>query len=220
MNIIAIGAHLDDIELACGGTLNKLAGRGHNIRMLVLSKSDYKHYSGKYGRDADIATTEGKNAADVLGVDEFKVFDFPAKDIPNDSSVVERLEKEFDEFQPAVIFTHWQFDTHKSHANTALATFAAARYFNTILMYEPFPPSGRSYMPFRPQLYVDITENLDKKIAALSQHKSELSKYGDEWLHTIEARARMRGFEMISRDAKTRKYAEVFEVVRIGMDIF
>lgn len=218
MKIIAIGAHLDDLELACGGTLAKAAKNGHEVRMVVMSKSDYIHYSGKYGRTAETAVMEGEEAAKILGVEQFKVYDFPTKDIPNDSKVVEVLNEEFDTFQPDLIITHWQFDTHKSHMNTSLATIAAARYFNSIVMFEPFPPAGRSYAAFRPQLYIDITETIDTKLSALSTHKSELHKYGVEWVDTIKARAQLRGFELISNDPKRLKYAEVFEVVRLNFN--
>ncbi|KAF5053433.1 N-acetyl-alpha-D-glucosaminyl L-malate deacetylase 1 [anaerobic digester metagenome] len=207
---------MDDLELACGGTLARAVRNGHEVRMVVLSKSDYTHYSGKYGRSAEVAVDEGKNAAKALGVEQFVVYDFPTKDIPNDSTVVEVLNKEFDEFQPDLIMTHWQFDTHKSHANTALTTMAAARYFNSIIMFEPFPPAGRSYAAFRPQLYIDITETIDVKLKALATHKSELAKYGPEWIETIKARAQLRGFELISADPKRLKYAEAFEVVRLN----
>lgn len=219
MKIIAIGAHLDDIELACGGTLAKAVGKGHEVRMIVLSKSDYKHYSGKYGRSSEIAIEEGKSAARLLGIKQLKVYDFPTKDIPNDSSVVEVLNEEFDNFNPDLIMTHWQFDTHKSHMNTALATMAAARYYNSIIMYEPFPPAGRSYAAFRPQLYVDITDTIELKLKALSTHKSELKKFGPEWVETIKARAQLRGFELLSNDPHRSKYAEVFEVVRLNYNL-
>ena len=43
MKIIAIGAHLDDIELACGGTIAKAVKKGHEVKMIVLSQSDCKH---------------------------------------------------------------------------------------------------------------------------------------------------------------------------------
>lgn len=218
MKIIAIGAHLDDLELACGGTLAKFVKNGHDVKMIVMSKSGYKHYSGKYGRSEKDAIREGKLAAGILGVTNLNILDFPNKDIPNDSSVVEVLNKEFDEFQPDLIMTHWHFDTHKSHMNTALATVAAARYFNSIIMFEPFPPAGRSYAAFRPQLYVDITDTIDIKLKALATHESELKKYGPEWVNTIKARAQLRGFELISNDPQRLKYAEVFEVVRLSFN--
>ena len=44
--IIAVGAHLDDIEIACGGTLAKAVDKGHTVKMIVFSESSYSHYSG------------------------------------------------------------------------------------------------------------------------------------------------------------------------------
>ena len=218
MKIIAIGAHLDDLELACGGTLAKAVKKRHDVRMVVMSKSDYTHYSGNYGREAQAAISEGEMAAKILGVKELEVYDFPTKDIPNNSQVVEVLNKEFDNYQPDLIITHWQFDTHKSHMNTALTTIAAGRYYNSIIMFEPFPPAGRSYAAFRPQLYIDITDTIELKMKALAAHKSELNKYGPEWIETIKARAMLRGFELISKNPKQSKFAEVFEVVRLNFN--
>lgn len=219
MKIIAIGAHLDDIELGCGGTLAKASLQGHEIMMLVLSKSGYRHYSGKYGRDTKVAIKEGKIAASILGIKKLKIFNFPNKDVPYNSKLIEILNKEFDEFNPDLILTHWVHDTHKSHSNAALSTLSAGRYFNSILMYEPFPPAGRSYESFRTQLYIDITETIKTKIESLRQHKSELNKYGEEWINSVIARARLRGFELISNDYSIERYAEAFEVVRLNIDI-
>jgi LmbE family N-acetylglucosaminyl deacetylase len=221
LKIIAIGAHIDDIEIACGGTLAKAADRGHLVKMIVLSKSAYAHYDGQVRRDEKTAVDEGKKAASILGIEDLEVGDFPTKDIPNDSGVVEFLNSRLDEFQPDLILTHWPFDTHKSHQNTSLATVAAARYHNSIIMFEPFPPGGRSYMAFRPQLYVDITEFIDRKLDALKAHESEYNKYGKhKWLEAIKARARFRGFDLISRADSEEKYAESFEIVRLSNDHF
>ena len=58
------------------------------------------------------------------------------------------------------------FDTHQDHIRTAHSTISAARRQNTIFLYEPINPSGQGYVPFRPQMYVDITQTIDKKINA------------------------------------------------------
>ena len=112
------------------------------------------------------------------------------------------------EFKPDIIFTHWPFDTHQSHVGTAQSTISAARRYNTIYFYEPISPSGRSYVGFRPQLYVDISDVIEQKIAALEEHVTERTKYGDYWTRGIEARAAFRGYEM------GRMYGEAFEVLR------
>lgn len=213
MRLIAIGAHLDDIELACGGTLAKAIENGHQVRMVVLSESDYTNYHGKILRTKDTALQEGSNAARALGVEDLIILKNPTKDIPYHSSVIEPLEEVIDDFNPDLIFTHWAFDTHQAHQGTALSTISAARRRPSIFMYEPISPSGRSYVGYRAQMYIDISGQIDKKLASLKAHESQYEKYGDNWLEGIEARARHRGFEAGCR------YAESFEILRMEMHL-
>jgi len=219
MRIFAVGAHLDDIEIACGGTIAKAIDKGHAVKMMVLSKSAYTHYNGTVMRRAEDAIEEAKDAAAILGVKELEIFDFPNKDIPHDSSVVELINSRLDQFKPDIIITHWPFDTHKSHQNTGLSAIAAGRYYNSIIMFEPFPPGGRSYVGFRPQLYVNITDYLDKKLRALKAHKSEYIKYGKQnWINAVRARAQFRGFDLICQENHDEVYAEAFEIVRLNIE--
>ncbi|TDC24901.1 hypothetical protein E1265_08405 [Streptomyces sp. 8K308] len=205
-----VGAHLDDIELAAAGTAARLVKAGALVRFLVMSTSAYTAYDGSRHRDADVAVAEGRGAAMTLGVRQLDILEFPAKDVENHSTVVEAINEVVDDFRPTMVFTHWPFDTHRSHANTALATIAAGRYYNSIVMYEPITPAGRSYVGFRPQLYVNIDDTVELKLRALRQHRSEYEKYGGEkWIEGVEARSRYRGYEMGAR------YGEAFEISRM-----
>jgi len=207
MNYLFIGAHLDDVELAAGGTIARLNQEGHNTKMLILSKSDYVDIYGNY-RSKDIALSEGYEASKILGI-ELEVLDFPTKDINFDSDVVTAIEKVINSFKADVIFTHNVNDTHQAHIATAQASIAAARYLNTIYFYEPIYPSGRAPLPFNPQVFSDISDFLDIKIDSLKAHKSQYEKYKDEWIDAIVARAKFRGFE------SNMKYAECFELCRM-----
>ena len=60
--IVAIGAHLDDIELAAGGTLAKAVRDGHDVYMIVMSQSGYTDFNGKVMRTNETAIQEGRNA--------------------------------------------------------------------------------------------------------------------------------------------------------------
>lgn len=213
MKILAVGAHLDDIELACGGTLAKAIDNGHVVKMVVMTESDYKNFDGKTLRTKEEASEEGRAAAKALGIKDLEILNFPIKDVPYNSKSVETLDKIITTFNPDLILTHWNFDTHQDHRNTSLATISAARYKNNILMYEPFPPSGRSYAPFNPQIYVDVSKSMDKKIESLKKHESQHKKYGDNWIEAARGRARLRGFEIYS------EYAESFEVIRYNLDL-
>lgn len=213
MNILAIGAHIDDIELACGGTLAKAVRNGHKVKMVVMTDSAYTNFDGTVLRTKEEAFSEGKAAAEKLGVADLVILDFINKNVPYNGSTVEALDKIMSEFKPDYIFTHWVFDTHQDHKNTAQATISAARYLYNIFMYEPIPPSGRSYFPFNAQVYFDISDTIDDKITSLEKHKSQYAKYGENWIEAVEGRAKIRGFE------NGCKYAEAFEAVRMSVNI-
>ncbi len=212
MKILAVGAHLDDIEIACGGTLAKAIENGHHVKVLIMSKSGYTNKEGQLQRSDDVAVREGTNALHALGIRDIEILDFPTKDIPWRSDVVNAIDLCIAAYDPDVIFTHHPFDTHQAHAGVSNATVAAARRRNTVFFYEPITPSGRSYVAFRPQLYVDIGQTIEKKLTSLREHKSEYNKFGaEDWIEGVYARCGFRGYEI------GKKYAEAFEVLRIEM---
>lgn len=211
--ILAVGAHLDDAEIACGGLLAKATASGRDVMLLSLSDSSYTDYRGRVLRTEEEARQEGLDAAKLLGISDSEILGFPTKDVPHDSVVVEAIEERIDDFRPDAILTHWPHDTHQAHRNTGLATLSAARYYRTILMYEPMMPAGRSFAGFRPQVYVDITDFIEQKIEALKAHASQYRKYGDDWIDAVRARCRLRGFEMGA------EYAEAFEAVRFEWEV-
>jgi LmbE family N-acetylglucosaminyl deacetylase len=206
--LTAIGAHLDDIELGCGGTLARAVAEGAEVQMIVMSTSTYANYDGEVRRTEAEAAEEGAAAARELGVEDVEILDFPTKDIPYDSTSVEALNRLLDDRVPELVITHWPHDTHQAHRNAALTTLSAARHLRSIVMYEPIFPSGRSYVAFRPQVYVDITDYLDQKDRSLRAHASQWRRYGDAWIDAVRARSHMRGYEI------GVPHAEAFEVVR------
>lgn len=212
MKFLAIGSHADDVELGCGGTLRAAANKGHEILILIMSRSGYTNHDGKVVRSDAAAHRDALKAAKKLGA-KVIFLDFPTKDVPYDSKSVEAINRVLDEFKPDYIFTQWTFDTHQDHRNTALATVSAARNFENIFFYEPFPPSGRSYVGFKPQIYVDISSTIKDKVAAIKCHGSEVKKYGPHWVDSVVGRAKMRGYEC------NVKYAETFELLRYSLKI-
>lgn len=212
MRILAVGAHLDDIEIACGGTLAKAIEAGHTVKVLIMSKSGYTNKEGAVQRSDEVAVKEGVEALNTLGIQNVEILNFPTKDIPFQSDVVNAIDVCMSKYDPDIIFTHHPFDTHQAHEGVAKATIAAARRRNTVYFYEPITPSGRSYVPFKPSMYVDIASSLDKKIESLRCHKSEYNKFGaEDWIEGVRCRCGFRGYEIGA------KFAEAFEILRQEM---
>ena len=212
VKIMAIGAHLDDIEIACGGTLAKAVESGHTVKVLIMSKSGYTSKEGIMQRSDEVAVREGLNALHTLGITDIEILDFETKDIPFRSYVVTAIDLRMAAFDPDIVFTHHPFDTHQAHEGVSKATIAAARRKNTVFFYEPITPSGRSYIAFKPSMYVDIESTLEKKIESLKCHTSEYNKFGaEDWIEGVRCRCGFRGYEI------GKKFAEAFETLRIEM---
>jgi LmbE family N-acetylglucosaminyl deacetylase len=207
-NILAVGAHADDIEIGCGGTAALHVKNGDNVYILIMTNSFYTNYDGKILRSIEEGGEEEKEGADILGGELFNL-GFETKNVPYNEKSIEAINKIIDKCNIDIIYTHWYHDTHQDHVRTTQSVLSAGRYVKTILMYEPEYPSGRSYLGFRNQYYMDITSTFDIKIEALKKHKSQVKKYGPEFLEAIEARARHRGYEVGS------KFAECFEIIRM-----
>ncbi len=209
LKIIAIGAHPDDIELACGGTIASAVEKGHEVCMVIVTGAASKDHHDNFIRTDDEARDEQLAAAAALGVTDVRILGFEDMCVPYSKDLVSVLDRIINEFKPDLTLTHFVFDTHQDHIRTAQATLSAARKQNTVMLYEPINPSGRGYVAFRPQVYFDISGTIGKKIASLKEHRSQYRKYGETWIEALQSRAKFRGFEMGA------EYAECFELIRM-----
>ena len=116
MKILAVGAHLDDIEIAAGGTLAKAIDYGHEVKALIMSRSGYTNREGSVQRTDEDAVKEGICALHILGIQNIEILEFPTKDIPFESEIVNAIDICISGYNPDIIFTHHPFDTHQAHA--------------------------------------------------------------------------------------------------------
>lgn len=213
MKILAVGAHLDDIEIACGGTLCKAIKSGNNVKCVIMSKSGYKDINNNVYRTNETAVSEGLAALNSLGVHDISIYDFETTKMSWDVELIKVIEKEIIDFKPDLIITHHPNDTHQDHVGVSKSCISAARRHNNIIFFEPIPPSGRSNEPFNPQIYIEINDYIEVKLKALRCHETEYNKFGEEaWITGIEARCRYRGYEIGVH------HAECFEVLRLSND--
>lgn len=208
-NVLLVGAHADDVEIGCGGTVAMHVKKGDNVILLIMGDPFYDNYDGRVLRSSEGGIEEMKCGARILGCTKLINLEFANKNIPYSADSVEAINKVIDEYNIDTIYTHWYHDTHQDHRRTTQSVVSAGRYVSNILMYEPEYPAGRSYLGFRNQYYVDITSTFEIKMNALKCHESQVKKYGDSFLEAVEARARHRGYEIGGG------YAECFEIVRL-----
>ena len=211
-NILAIGAHPDDIEFGCFGTLKKHKNQGDNVTLLVMTQSDVKDsHTGNITRDSITSKKEAIESSELLDA-ELVLGPFQDTKVPFNSKSVDFIEKVIKKKEINWIYTHWAGDTHQDHINTLRATMAAARLVKNVLCYEQVPlPRITTTYPVA-NYYVDITDNIDFKLKACQCHKSQIKKFkehGFNILSNIVTLANFRGTQC------GLKHAEAFNVLKI-----
>lgn len=205
MNVLAVGAHFDDIELGCAGTLARHLKEGHRVAVFVATHSGYTSPSGKVIRTAEEALREGQQAAQILGVDLI-CGNAPTNQLVFGDELVCQVLRIVEERAIDTMYIHWDEDVHQDHRALARACIAAGKHVPRILMYQSnLYESGK---PFCGNFHVDITSTMEQKRQAIQAHVSELGRVGGRWLDVFTHRCLIEGYK-----AGTA-YAEVFSVVK------
>ena len=108
MNILAIGAHPDDIELGCGGLLIKSARQGHNVYMYVITR-------GEASGDPRLRCMELIQSARFIGAKMLWIDNFEDATLTVNSKLINHLEYFIQKVHPDLILTHPLEDYHHDH---------------------------------------------------------------------------------------------------------
>jgi len=205
MNILGVGAHFDDMELGCSGTLMKHIQQGDKVFMMVVCNSAYKNPVGDIVRDMDTAYMEGKKAAAIIGA-ELICLDYDTFMIPFDEGLTGTISRYIEKLNINIIYSPWIHDLHRDHHYTAKNTIMAGRQVPRFLMYRCNYYDTEHV--FQGNFYSDITDTMDNKIEVIKAHKSELERVRFKWLDFFKNQNANDGQKI------GVKYAECFEVVR------
>jgi len=221
MRVLAGGAHPDDIEILCSGTLFRYKKLGAQISLCVLTDGSAGHRLIAPGPLAAIRKKEAEAAAGFLGA---KLFWLGLKDemLFDDRPTRLKLIEVIRRFGPELIFCHAENDYHQDHRAAFRLCFAASfiaslkniRTNSKALEKIPrlYQMDTLSGIGSNPEEYVDISDNLKQKLKMLSMHSSQLKwlKEHDhvDILEMVTTQARFRGLQC------GQKYAECFSLVR------
>jgi LmbE family N-acetylglucosaminyl deacetylase len=204
MKILAIGAHPDDIEFGCGGSLIKYADWGHHLFLLIMTE-------GGLGAPNRIRKAEQLDAQEILGVRRIFWGNYEDTYLEVNKDVIDQVENVITETKPDFIFCHFPDDTHQDHRHLAQVVISATRYIRNVLFYE-----GPTSQNFDPQIFIDISDTLDRKIKALEAHHSQIDKTNIEDLTILEMARSTANF----RGTQGRvKFAEAFRALRLFINI-
>jgi LmbE family N-acetylglucosaminyl deacetylase len=221
MRVLAVGAHPDDLEILCGGTLARFVAEGHHVIMAHACWGDKGHGEIPHEQVAGIRDQEARAAAQVIGAEPV-VLGFPDCELyVNEQSTV-RFVDMIRVAKPDLIITHHPNDYHSDHnAVTKLvldASFSATLpYYVTDEPPHPIAPpiffmETLVGLNFTPDEYVDISTTIEIKKQAMSKHVSQITwikeHHATDILDMIETTARFRGWQC------GVPYAEGFQSMR------
>lgn len=219
-DILIVAAHPDDEILGCGGTMARHASEGDRVHVLILADGETARDPKASGSSIQSRQDAARAAASEVGAlaPVFAGLPDNRMDGVDLLDVVKIVEKNVADIGPETIFTHSPGDLNIDHQITCRAVMTAARPLpgspvRRINLFE-IPSSTEWALPhsstaFLPNAFVDITDFLDRKVAALAHYAGEMR----DWPHarsieSVEALARLRGGS-IGRPA-----AEAFMVAR------
>lgn len=204
MNILALGAHPDDIEYGCGGTFLKFAKKGVNIYFMVLTK-------GEFGGDPGVRQKEQEEAMKLLGVKRIYWGDCVDTELPNERIIITKIDEVIEEVRPDEVYVNYLEDIHQDHRALAECALAATRYVKRVFFYEDY-----TSINFEPDIFVDIEDVLEEKQKLIQVYSSQVAKSYPtrlDMVESIRAIANFRGFQ-----GKV-KYAEGFKSFRFLRDV-
>jgi len=193
VDILAFGAHPDDIELGCGGTLAKHVALGHTVGLVDLTRGEMGSRGTVLERDA-----EAEKAAQILGA-TFRVnLDLPDGRLVNDFECQQRVIELVRTHRPRVVLCNAPKDRHPDH-RVASAMVVEACFRAGLHKWESMGDDGRPQAPFRPehvyhyiQFYdlqadftVDISGYVEAKMASLAAHASQFYQANADGPETV-----------------------------------
>jgi len=176
LDVLALGAHPDDIELAVSGTLIKLAERGYRVGVVDMVRGEL----GSRGTPV-IRAREAKASAEIMGLSVRENLKLKDGSIFDTSEARLKVVQVLRKYQPDLVFTHYWDDRHPDHIYTSRIV-AQACYLSGLAKISTrqkrFRPARIFYFMLphtvQPSFYVDISRQFEKKMQAVKAFSSQL----------------------------------------------
>ena len=212
-DVLAIGAHPDDIELSCGGTIAKLVRQGHRVALADMTQGELGTRGSK-----EIRAREAADAASILGVVTRRNLRLPDGGIEIKTEHVKKVIALIRELRPSILLIPHGVERHPDHVHTHQLCreawfYAGLEKLPTIIrgiQQQPHRPHHffefMQWHEFDPAFIVDISDTYETKMNAIRAHASqffnpeskerETKLSSPEFLQTIETRCKYYGHKI------------------------
>ncbi len=208
IDILAFGAHADDVEIGMGGTIAKYAMHGKRIVICDLTHAELSS-------NGDVTTRkkEATKAAEILGVEQREFLSIPDRGLLLTEEHIQMAVKIIRKYRPEIIFAPYEIDRHPDHGNAsrivqeAFFSSGIKKYYPESLGDAHKPKQLYFYMIngfHQPNFIIDIGETMEKKLDSLRAYKSQFvqqpngvqTPLTEGYIESVEARERMMGKEI------------------------
>jgi LmbE family N-acetylglucosaminyl deacetylase len=202
LKIIVAGAHPDDPESGCGGTMALFAAAGHEVVSAYLTRGEAGIEGKSHEEAAGIRTSEALKACKILNARaEFLGQIDGSAEITGDR--YDQVYNFFKKENPDIVFTHWPVDSHRDHRICSILVYDAwLKLGKKSSLYYFEVDSGSQTQNFSPSVYIDISSVIKQKSDACMIHVSQNPEDFYENLHV--KMEKFRGLEF------NCEYAEAF----------
>ncbi|WP_409254349.1 bacillithiol biosynthesis deacetylase BshB1 [Bacillus sp. SCS-153A] len=205
VDILAIGAHSDDVEIGMGGTLAKYAGEGKKIVICDLTRAEMSSNG-----TPDLREREAEDAASILGVQERRNVGLPDRGLYITKEYIDEIVRVIRFYKPKVVFAPYEIDRHPDHGNASAlvkeAFFSAGiRKYGEDSLGKAHKPSALYFYMINgfhnPDFVIDINDYIKTKLKSLQAYQSQFIRsegrvstpLTEGYLESVEARERMMG---------------------------
>lgn len=192
MKVLFIGAHPDDPESSCAGTICRYSQLGHEVVAVYLTRGEAGIPGKSYEEAAAIRTAEAEAACKIMNARPVFAGQIDGSTETNAKTYdafFTLIEKE----KPDLCFSHWPIDTHRDHRAASMHVYDAwLRSNKSFALYYYEVMTGHQSQNFHPAVYVDITKTKPKKKEACYCHKSQEP---DHFYKHHDDMDRFRGYE-------------------------
>lgn len=175
LDALAFGAHADDVEIACSGTVIKMGASGHRTGIVTLTRGEMATKG-----NAELRTQEFARAAEIMGLAVHKMLDIPDGRIEVTWENKIKIIQEIRAFKPRIVFAPYWISRHPDHEKTSLLVREAAFLSGLKKLetdQEPHRPFKVIFYPtrfeFKPSFIVDISDFHEKKIESILAYTSQ-----------------------------------------------
>jgi len=222
VRILAVGAHPDDLELLCAGTLIKYSKEGHTVVMAHMCNGNKGHFTIPPEELASIRAEEAKKSAEIIGAEVIQG-EYPDLELGIDENSKRTAVDVIRRARPDVIITHSPDDYMVDHINTS-RLIVEASFIATLPHYKSDYPAHNIIPPvffmdtlagvnFIPTEYVDITDEIEIKEKMLLCHQSQYIWLRDhdhiDYVDFMKSLSKFRGIQC------GVKYAEGFKQYQV-----